>query len=166
MATKKKIEQQSHETSLKNAKADTKLARAEALKAKAEAAKAKAEAAKAKMEKLGGGPVNGFINFIREKGVVGLAIGLAIGTAATALVGQIVTAVITPTVSLMLSSFGPNGLKGLNFVVQRAADGTPTVTYAIGDLIDAVIKFLAIAAVIYFVVMGMKLDKLDKKKDA
>ena len=140
---------------LKDIKADVKLARAEALKARAEAAKARAAS-------LGGTPVGGFVNFIREKGVIGLAVGLAIGTAATGVVTQIVSAVITPTVSLLL---GENGLKGLNFVAKRAADGTPVVTYAIGDLIDALIKFLAVAAVIYFVVHGLKLDKLDKKKD-
>ena len=140
---------------LKDIKADVKLARAEAIKARAEAAKARAAT-------LGGKPIGGFVNFIREKGVVGLAVGLAIGTAATGVVTQIVNAVITPTVSLLI---GQNGLKGLNFVVRRAADGTPTVTYAVGDLIDALIKFLAVAAVIYFVVMGLKLDRLDKKKE-
>ncbi len=147
-----------HELDLKNAKAEAKLARAEAIKAKA-------EAAKIRMEQLSSGPVGGFVNFIREKGVVGLAIGLAIGAAASGLVNQIVGAVISPTVSLVLTAFNANGLKGLNFVVRRAADGTPTITYAVGDLIDALIKFIAIAAVIYFVVIGLKLDKLDKKKE-
>lgn len=153
----KSKEIQQKDIEIKNAKADVKHAKAEALKAKAEAAAAKASG-------LGGGPVNGFLNFIREKGVVGLAIGLAIGTAATGLVNQIVNAVITPTVSLILTSIGLESLKTLNFVVRRAADGTPIITYAVGDLIEALIKFLAIAAVVYFVVMGLKLDKLDKKK--
>lgn len=156
MAAEKKTD--ADRAALKDAKAEVKLAKAEAIKARAEAAAAKAA-------NLGGGPVNGFINFIREKGVVGLAIGLAIGTAATALVSQIVSAVITPTVSLLLSLVGLESLKGLNFVVKRAADGTPLITYAVGDVIDALIKFLAIAAVIYFVVMGLKLDRLDKKKE-
>lgn len=157
--SQKPISEKHKDAEVKNAKADAKLARAEAIKAKAEAAAAKAAS-------LGGGPVQGFINFIREKGVVGLAIGLAIGTAATALVGTIVSAVITPTVSLLLSLIGLSSLKGLNFVVKKAADGTPLITYAVGDLIDALIKFLAIAAVIYFVVMGLKLDRLDKKKES
>lgn len=138
-------------------------ARSEAKQAKAEMLKARAEVAREKAKNVGVGQLGGFIAFIRDKGVVGLAVGLAIGTAATGVVTQIVNAVITPTVSLLI---GERGLKGLNFVVKRAADGTPVVTYAIGDLIDALIKFLAVAAVIYFVVMGLKLDKLDKKKDA
>lgn len=147
----------------KSTKAELKQARREAIAARKEAVKARAEAAKAKAAIVGGGHLSGFVNFIREKGVVGLAIGLAIGTAATALVSQIVSAVITPTVSLLLGFFGQENLRALNWVVRRAEDGTPLVTYAVGDLIDAIIKFMAIAAVIYFVVMGLKLDRLDKK---
>ena len=144
-------------------KDEVRQAKAEARKAKAELVKAKAEAAREKAKNVGTSQIGGFVSFIREKGVVGLAVGLAIGTAATGVVTQIVNAVITPTVSLLI---GEKGLSGLNFVVKRAADGTPIVTYAVGDLIDALIKFLAVAAVIYFVVIGLKLDKLDKKKES
>jgi large conductance mechanosensitive channel len=143
-----------------------KAARAEARKAKTELVKARAEAARAKAKHVGVSQIGGFLGFIREKGVVGLAVGLAIGTAATGVVTQIVNSVITPTVSLLLGFFGIESLKALNFVAKRAIDGTPIVTYAVGDLIDALIKFLAVAAVIYFVVIGLKLDRLDKKKDA
>lgn len=159
MATGKSTKPQSKRTT----EADVRQARLEARKAKAEAVKAKAQAARERAKSVGTSQVGGFINFIREKGVVGLAVGLAIGTAATGVVTQIVSSVITPTVSLLI---GEKGLKGLNFVAKRAADGTPIITYAVGDLIDALIKFLAVAAVIYFVVIGLKLDKLDKKKDA
>lgn len=150
-------------TKKKTTESDVRQAQLEARKAKAEAVKAKAQAAREKAKTVSVNQVGGFLNFIREKGVVGLAVGLAIGTAATGVVTQIVGSVITPTVSLLI---GENGLKGLNFVAKRAADGTPIVTYAVGDLIDALIKFLAVAAVIYFVVIGLKLDKLDKKKES
>lgn len=148
---------------------DVREARAIAREAKADAAKARAEAARARSKAAAakaGNQITGFVEFIREKGVVGLAVGLAIGTAATGVVTQIVGAVITPTVSLILSLFGLESLRSLNFVAKRATDGTPVITYAIGDLIDALIKFLAVALVIYFVVHGLKLDKLDKKKDS
>lgn len=143
-----------------------KAARAEARKAKTELVKTRAKAARQKAKRASVDHIGGFLGFIREKGVVGLAVGLAIGTAATGVVTQIVNAVITPTVSLLLGFFGLESLKSLNFVAKRAADGTPIITYAVGDLIDALIKFLAVAAVIYFVVIGLKLDRLDKKKDA
>jgi large conductance mechanosensitive channel len=145
--------------------ADVKAAQRDARKAKAEATKARAEAVAAKAKHVGVGQLSGFVEFIREKGVVGLAVGLAIGTAATGVVTQIVTAVVTPTVSLLLGLFGLENLNSLNFVAKRAMDGTPLITYAVGDLIDALIKFLAVAAVIYFVIIGLKLDKLDKKKE-
>lgn len=137
---------------VKEVKTDVKLARADAIKARAEAARAKAAS-------LGGTPLGGFVTFIREKGVVGLAVGLAIGTAATAVVTQIVGAVITPTIVLLI---GANGLSSLNTTVKIAGR---SATYAFGDLLDALLKFLAIAAVIYFVVMGLRLDRLDKKKE-
>ena len=158
MATKKSTKKATSKTT----EADVRQARLDARKAKAEAVKAKAQAARDRAKSVGTNQVGGFVNFIREKGVVGLAVGLAIGTAATGVVTQIVSSVITPTVSLLI---GEKGLRGLNFVAKRAADGTPLVTYAVGDLIDALIKFLAVAAVIYFVVMGLKLDRLDKKKE-
>lgn len=101
----------------------------------------------------------GFISFMRERGVVGLAIGLAIGTAASGLVTQIVGAIVTPTIVLIL---GGDGLSSLNTTVafwDRSAE------YKFGDLLDALLKFIAIAAVIYFVVHGLGLDKFDKKKE-
>lgn len=162
MAKKASQTTKATKSELAEVKLEAKKARAEAAKAKADAARAKSKAAAAKA----GNQITGFVEFIREKGVVGLAVGLAIGTAATGVVTQIVNAVITPTVSLILGFFGLESLRSLNFVAKRAADGTPVITYAVGDLIDALLKFLAVAVVIYFVVMGLKLDKLDKKKDA
>lgn len=128
---------------------------------KAKAAKAR-EATRARATRVSSAPrqqVHGFLNFIREKGVVGLAVGLAIGTAASGLVNQIVSSVITPLVGLLV---GKEGLKGLDVTVTI---GDRSEVFAFGMLIDALIKFLALAAVVYFVVLGLKLDKLDKKKE-
>lgn len=103
--------------------------------------------------------IDGFVDFIRERGVVGLAIGLAIGTAASGLVTQIVNAVIVPTINLII---GKEGLDGLNTTINI---GNHSEAFMFGDLTEAFIRFLAIAAVIYFVVKGLRLDRLDKKKD-
>ena len=101
----------------------------------------------------------GFMEFIRKQGVVGLAIGLAIGTQAAELVKNIVNSIITPFVDLLV---GPGGLKGLNLFVNMFGR---TTTFQFGLLIDSILKFIAVAAVIYFIVIGLKLDKWDKKKD-
>lgn len=103
---------------------------------------------------------DGFMDFVRKQGVVGLAIGLAIGTQASELVKNIVTSVITPFVDLLAGNGGLNGLTLYVDVFGRHA------TFQFGLLIDSVIKFIAVAVVIYFVVMGLKLDKIDKKKEA
>lgn len=137
-------------------------AKKQARQARAVAARAKAQLAREKGKVAAAGAASkmgGFLTFIREKGVIGLAIGLAIGTAATGVVNQIVGAVITPTIVLLI---GADGLKSLNTTVEFAGR---SATYAFGDLLDALLKFIAIAALIYFVVLGLKLDRLDKKKD-
>jgi large conductance mechanosensitive channel len=104
--------------------------------------------------------IAGFADFVRKQGVVGLAIGLAIGTQAAGLVNTIVSTLITPMVDLLI---GQDGLKGVSLTLDI---GSRSSTFQFGLLIDALLKFLAVAAVIYFVVIGLKLDKLDKKKDS
>lgn len=128
--------------------------------AKSAAAKAAATArANALKNSRAGSALNGFVEFVRTQGVVGLAVGLAIGTQATLLVKAIVDSLITPIVDLVV---GPGGLDGLTWYVQI---GDRSALFNFGALINATIVFLAVALVIYVVVMGLKLDKLDKKKD-
>src|SRR5690606_11200756 len=127
-------------------------------RAKTSAAAARARAARLK-ETRAGNALGGFMDFVRKQGVVGLAVGLAIGTQAGILVKDIVSSIITPLVDLLV---GKGGLDGLTWFVRI---GDRTATFDFGLLIDSTIKFLAVALVIYFVVMGLKLDKLDKKKD-
>ena len=102
----------------------------------------------------------GFMDFVRTQGVVGLAVGLAIGTQASELVKTIVASVITPVVDLLI---GNGGLSAVSWTLRI---GDRVTTFAFGALIDAIIRFMAIAFVVYFVVKGLKLDKLDKKKEA
>lgn len=128
--------------------------------AKAAAAKAAATVrAKKLKETRAAGAVSGFMEFVRKQGVVGLAVGLAIGTQASELVKNIVSSVITPMVDLLV---GKEGLAGLTYTARI---GDRVSTFNFGLMIDSLIKFLAVAVVIYFVIMGLKLDKLDKKKD-
>ena len=103
--------------------------------------------------------LQGFIDFIRQQGVVGLAIGLAIGTQATVVVKDIVSAVIDPLVGLLIGNS-----HGLQAAVWNVAVGGRQATFAFGKLAYSWIVFVSVAAVIYFIVMGLRLDKLDKKK--
>lgn len=124
----------------------------------AKAAKAKAVAKKVPTKRVTS-KAQGFTEFVRKQGVIGLAVGLAIGTQASELVKNIVSSVITPIVDLLV---GKGGLDGLDLFVKI---GDRTAKFEFGLLIDSSIKFIAVAVVIYFVIMGLRLDKLDKKKD-
>lgn len=92
-----------------------------------------------------------FINFIREQGVVGLAIGFILGGAIGKVVASLVNDIIMPLVALILGS--ADGLKGLSYM---------GVNY--GIFIATIVDFIIIAAVIYFVFKRLGLDKLDKGK--
>lgn len=131
-----------------------------AASAKAEAAKAKAAAARSRAKNLTKGHAGGFMSFIREQGVVGLAVGLAIGTAAGDTVKQLVGAFIDPIVQLIIGS--QEGLKAAEFTLNI---GDRTGTFAWGAFVSSLISLLAVAFVVYAIVHFLKLDKADKKKD-
>lgn len=133
--------------------AKTKSSRAAAAKARA-ASVAKAHASGLKSHG------SGFMAFVREQGIVGLAIGLAIGTEAGVLIKQLVGSTITPLIDLII---GKGGLDGLEWTVKI---GDRSGTFDVGTLIDVLIRFLAVAFVIYLVVHFLKLDRLDRKKES
>ena len=102
----------------------------------------------------------GFINFIREQGVIGLAVGLAVGAAAGDTVKKLVEGFINPVVQFMV---GSNTLTDAVWHVElwgRTAD------FKWGAFISSAITLIATALVIYIIIHFFKLDKLDKKKDA
>ena len=104
--------------------------------------------------------MGGFVNFIREQGVVGLAVGLAIGTAVGDTVKKLVTSFIDPLVQLIVGS--QQGLQSASFTVEIAGRRGE---FLYGAFISSLITLIAVAFVIYAIVHFLKLDKLDKKKD-
>lgn len=100
--------------------------------------------------------MRGFLNFVREQGVVGLAVGFILGGAVSKVVTGLVTDIINPIVGLALGS--AQGLKAASFQI-----GSAQIMY--GDLISTLLDFVIVALVVYFGVKLLKLDKLDKKKE-
>ncbi len=100
--------------------------------------------------------MRGFINFIREQGVVGLAVGFILGGAVSKVVSALITDIINPILGLILGLAGD--LKTASFGI-----GSAQVMY--GDLISVLIDFIVIALVVYFGVKVIGLDRLDKKKE-
>ena len=103
--------------------------------------------------------MSGFIDFIREQGVVGLAVGLAIGTAAGDTVKKLVTAFVDPLVQLIVGS--QQGLQSASFTVEVAGRKGE---FLYGAFVSSLITLIAVAFVVYAIVHFLKLDKLDKKK--
>jgi len=99
--------------------------------------------------------MKGFIDFIREQGVVGLAVGFILGGAISKVTSALVTDIINPILSFVLGS--TQGFKSASIDL-----GSSKILY--GDLIGVVVDFIAIALVVYFGVKMIGLDKLDKKK--
>jgi len=99
--------------------------------------------------------MKGFINFIREQGVVGLALGFILGGAVSKVVASLVSDIINPILSVALGAAGD--LSSLSLKL-----GPIDLMY--GHFITVMIDFMVIAAVVYFGVKGLGLEKLDKKK--
>lgn len=141
-----------------SSKKEAAIAAAEAKKA---AAVARAAAAKARASNLTKGHAGGFMTFVREQGVVGLAVGLAIGTAAGASVKTIVDQFISPIVALLTRGVDLNNLR---WVIMQADGDNKEVAIGYGAIISSLITLLATALVIYAIVHFAKLDRIDKKK--
>lgn len=120
-----------------------------------------AESAKnaAAKTKQAGSHANGFLEFVRTQGVVGLAVGLAIGTAAGDTVKKLVEGFINPIVQFIVGS-----QEGLSASVWHIELWGRTADFAWGAAVSSAITLIATALVIYWIINIFKLDKLDKKK--
>ncbi len=100
--------------------------------------------------------MKGFLEFVREQGVVGLAVGFILGGAVSDLVKSLIDNIINPLIGILLDQVG--GLAKASFTILGA-----TIKY--GAFLSTIINFTVIAAVVYFGVKQLKLDRLDKKKE-
>ncbi len=103
-------------------------------------------------------PVSGFVDFLREHAVVGLAIGFVIGTQVQTLVKQLVASFIDPLFKIL---FG-QALSQRTFTLHwhgRAAN------FGWGSFVYGLLDFVFVLATVYAVVKFLKLDKLDKAKE-
>lgn len=99
--------------------------------------------------------MKGFIEFIREQGVIGLAVGFILGGAVAKVVSALVTDLVNPFVGLALGS--GKGLESASFKILGAK-------FMYGHFISVLLDFVIIASVVYTFVKVFKLDRLDKKK--
>ncbi len=93
-----------------------------------------------------------FITFIREQGVVGLAVGFILGGAVSKVVSSLVSDVINPIIGAIFGS-----TSGMSAMMIGPV--------ALGSFISVLIDFIIVAAVVFFIFKKLGLDKMDAKKE-
>ena len=95
------------------------------------------------------------MDFIRNQGVVGLAVGFILGGAVSKTVTSLVDNIINPLVGALLGKVA--------LADKMVEMGSISLKY--GAFISTLVDFFIIAAVVYFGVKALGLDKLDKKSE-
>ena len=90
--------------------------------------------------------IKGFKEFILRGNVVDLAVAVVIGAAFTLIVNAIVAGLINPLIALI---FQADSLNSVGWTVTGMAGNE--VVFAFGAILGAIINFLAVAVVVYFV---------------
>lgn len=88
--------------------------------------------------------LKGFREFILRGNVIDLAVAVVIGSAFTAIVNGLVDGIFNPVIALL---FNAKDLESAGIVIRGGDD---PIVLAWGLVISALIKFILIAAVVYF----------------
>lgn len=112
---------------------------------------------KKKIRKVPTAHVVGFVDFIRQHAVVGLAVGIVLGTQVKGLVDQLDASFITPIVSAVIGDGKSYTAREIVWRVDHKV-----LVFAWGSFLYALIDFIAIVAALYAIIKIFKLDKLDK----
>ncbi|GAB3430161.1 MscL family protein [Flindersiella endophytica] len=98
--------------------------------------------------------IDGFKKFLFRGNVIDLAVAVVIGAAFTAVINGVVKGFINP---LIAAIFGEPNLMGVGNFTLNGAD------FSIGLILDALLKFVLVAAAIYFVIV-LPLNKLNERR--
>jgi large-conductance mechanosensitive channel len=101
---------------------------------------------------------SGFVKFLRENAIVGLAIGFVVGAQVQTVVKQLITSFIDPLSQLLFGKALSDRTFTMHFNGHTAAFGW-------GTFANVLINFIFVLVVIYIIIKLLKLDKLDKLKD-
>jgi large conductance mechanosensitive channel protein len=100
-----------------------------------------------------------FIDFIKEQGIIGLAIGLVLGSAVKGLVEQLVASFVDPLIVMLVGDRG--GLEEAKFTLKI---GERVGEFAWGKFVSVSIQFVAVAIVVYFAIRFLKVSRDDVKE--
>jgi large conductance mechanosensitive channel len=102
--------------------------------------------------------LKGFKDFILRGNVIDLAVAVVIGGAFGSIITALVKDLITPLVAAII---GQPDFSGIYFTINKSK-------FMVGDFLNALISFLIIAAVVYFLIvlpMNKFMAKLKSGKD-
>lgn len=107
-----------------------------------------------------------FRDFAMRGNVVDLAVGVIIGAAFGTIVSSLVDDIIMPPIGMALAGID---FSKLSIVLQAASVGpdgkeVPAVVMAYGKFLNALIKFIIVAWVLFLIIKGM--NAMKKKEDA
>ena len=103
-------------------------------------------------------PASGFIDWLRQNAVIGLAVGFVVGTQMQVVVKQLIESFINPVFQLL---FGGQQLNQRTAYLHFNGHSQP---FAWGAFVSVLINFLFILLTIYIVIKFLKLEKFDKPK--
>lgn len=101
----------------------------------------------------------GFIKFLQDQGVAGLAIGFIIGAQARIVVDQFNASFVDPLLGLIIGS--PDGLNNQTFTISL---GDNTAEFAWGAFAYAFINFIIVSLIVYVTYKMLHLNKFEKPK--
>ncbi len=104
-------------------------------------------------------PVTGFVQFLRDHAVVGLAIGFIVGQQANSLVKQFVETFVDPTFKLVFGKALTERTLTLNWHDR-------SVPFPWGSFAYSLLSFFFVVIAIYITVKLFKLNKLEKAEEA
>ena len=105
------------------------------------------------------GSVDGFVNFLREYAVLGLAVGFVLGTQVQTVVRQLISSFIDPLFQLVFP--GNQALSNRTFTLHFSGRHA---NFGWGAFVYALIDFLFIAVIIYAVIKLFQLNRLKPKQ--
>lgn len=103
--------------------------------------------------------VSGFVGFLREHSIVGLAVGFVAGSQAQTVVKQLISSFIDPSFQLF---FGGAKLSERTFTLHLWHN---SAKFGWGGMMYALINLIFVLAIIYALIKIFKLDRLDKPKE-
>lgn len=114
--------------------------------------------------------LNEFKTFIAKGNVLDMAVGIIIGAAFTAIVGSLVSDIINPVIGMIIGGIDFSNyyfdlsMGGYETLEAAKKAGAPLIMY--GLFINAVIKFLIVAFVVFILVKNVNRmkDKIVKKE--